>query len=91
MLVLDLSAVTMANGTPDALDTVREIGRFIKYSSKRSYLFNQKLVETDSDSVATIKSLCITRWTARTIDIEAVLEDYPILMEITSLCPPGGN
>ena len=65
----------------DALDTVREIGKLIKFSPKRSHLFNQKLVEADSDSVVTIKSLCMTRWTARTSAIEAVLKDYPILME----------
>ena len=68
----------------DALDTVREIGKFIKFSPKRSHLFNQKLVEADSDSVVTIKSLCVTRWTARTSAIEAVLKDYPILMETMS-------
>ena len=65
----------------DTLDTVREIGKLIKYSPKRTHLFNQKLIEADSDSVVTVKSLCLTRWTARTSAIEAVLKDYPILME----------
>ena len=65
----------------NALDTVREIGKLIKFSPKRSHLFNQKLVEADSDSVVTIKLLCVTRWTARTSAIEAVLKDYPILIE----------
>ena len=65
----------------DALDTVREIGKLIKYSPKRSHLFNQKLVEADSDSVVTVKSLSVTRWTARNSTIEAVLKDYSILME----------
>ena len=60
----------------DTLDTVREIGKLIKYSPKRSHLFNQKLIEADSDSVVTVKSLCLTRWTARTSAIEAVLKDY---------------
>ena len=65
----------------DALDTVREIGKLIKNSPKRSHLFNQKLIESESDSVVTVKSLCITRWTARTSAIEAVIKDYSILIE----------
>ena len=35
----------------DALDIVREIGELIKYSSKRSHLFSQKIAEADSDPV----------------------------------------
>ena len=31
--------------------------------------------------MVTIKSLCITRWTARTSAIEAVIKDYSILIE----------
>ena len=65
----------------DALDTVREIGKLIKNSPKRSHLFNQKLIESESDSVVTVKSLCITRWTARTSAIEAVIKEYSILIE----------
>ena len=65
----------------DALDTVQEIGKLIKFSPKRSHLFHQKLFEADSESVVTVKSLCTTRWTARTSAIEAVLKDYVILME----------
>ena len=68
----------------DALDIVREIGKLIKYSPKRSHLFSQKLAEADSDSVVTVKSLCTTRWTARTSAIDAVLKDYSILMETMS-------
>ena len=34
----------------DALDTVREIGKLIKNSPKRSPLFNQKLIEAESVS-----------------------------------------
>ena len=68
----------------DALDIVREIGKLIKYSPKRSHLFSQKLAEADSDSVVTVKSLCTTRWTARTTAIDAILKDYSILMETMS-------
>ena len=63
---------------------LREIGKLMKYSPKRSHLFSQKLAEADSDSVVTVKSLCTTRWTARTSAIDAVLKDYSILMETTS-------
>lgn len=65
----------------DALDTVREIGKLTKFSPKKSHLFNQNLIKADSESVVTVKSLCITRWTARTSAIEAVLKDYAILLE----------
>ncbi len=68
----------------NALDTVRAIGKLIKFSPKRSHLFNQKLIEADSESVVNVKSLCATRWTARTSAIEAVLKDYAILMETMS-------
>ena len=37
--------------------------------------------ESDSESVVTVKSLCATRWTARTSAIEAVIKDYSLLME----------
>lgn len=65
----------------DALDIVREIGKLIKFSPNRSHLFSQKLAEADSGFVVTVKSLCTTRWTARTSAIDAVLKDYSILME----------
>lgn len=64
----------------DILDIVREIGKLIKYSPKRSHLFGQKLVESDSDSVLTVKLLYATRWTARTAAIDAVFKDYSVLM-----------
>ena len=63
----------------DALDIAREIGKLIMFSPKRSHLFNQKLSE--SESVVTVKSLCATRWTARTSSIKAVLKDYSSSME----------
>ena len=65
----------------DTLDTVREIGKLIKYSSKRHHLFSQKLEESEASGV-NIKTLCPTRWTARTGAIEAVLKDYSVLMDI---------
>ena len=45
-----------------------------------SHLFNEKLSQSDGSGVG-IKLLCVTRWTARTSAIEAVLKDYSILMD----------
>jgi hypothetical protein len=64
----------------DALDVVREISQLIRFSPKRSHLFNHKLAQSDGSGVS-IKPLCLTRWTARTTAIEAVLKDYSILMD----------
>jgi len=66
----------------DALDVVKEMCQLIKFSPKRSHLFSEKLKQCDSSSVGVnIKLLCLTRWTARHGAFEAVLKDYPILME----------
>ena len=64
----------------DALDTVKEIAKLIKFSAKRSHLYSEKLAQPDNSGVS-IKPLCPTRWTARTGAIEAVLKDYSVLME----------
>ena len=64
----------------DALDTVREIAKLIKFSPKQSHLFSQKLSQSETHGV-NIKPLCATRWTARTGAIEAILSDYTVLME----------
>ena len=64
----------------DALEMIREIANLIKFSSKRASLFSQVLAQPENSGV-TIKPLCLTRWTARHVAIEAVLKDYAILME----------
>ena len=64
----------------DTLDNVREISRLIAFSQKRSHLFSTKLIE--SPSAVAIKPFCPSRWTVRTIAIEAVLKDYTILMDV---------
>ena len=64
----------------NALDTVREIAKLIKFSPKWSHLFSEKLAQPESTRVS-IKPLCPTRWTARTGAIEAILKDYSLLME----------
>ena len=65
----------------NALDLVKEISKLIRFSPKRSHLFNTKLLQTEQTGVS-IKPLCPTRWTARTASINAVLLDYSILMDL---------
>ena len=59
-------------------------GRLENWSSTRQrgliFLVKNWLKPT----VVTVKSLCTTRWTARTSAIDAVLKDYSILMETMS-------
>ena len=65
----------------DALDIVKEIAQFIKFSPKRSHLFLEKLEQPDCTGVA-VKALCNTHWIARTEAIVAILKDYLILLEL---------
>ena len=65
----------------DALDVVKEISKLIAFSPKRAHLFSTKLSASSSDDVLSIKPFCPTRWTARTVAIDAVLKDYTILIE----------
>ena len=64
----------------DTLDTVYEISNFIRYSPKRLHLFLTKLQDSEEGSVS-LKPLCPTRWTARTSAINAILEDFDLLLE----------
>ena len=63
----------------DALETVREISNLITYSPKWLHLFSSKLSQA-SYSHSTV-SLPQTRWTALLAAIEAILEDYEVLLE----------
>ena len=64
----------------DALDAVKQIARLIKNSPKRAHLLAEKLAQSEVSGV-TLKPLCPTRWTVRTVAIGAVLTDYTVLME----------
>ena len=67
----------------DALELVREISNLICYSPKRSHLFSTKVLQEEYSSTSVhLKSLCPTRWTARTASIDAVIKDYDLLLEI---------
>ena len=64
----------------DALETVKEIGKLIQFSPKRSHLFSSNLQQA-GDNVVTLKSFCPTRWTARTAAIDAIITDYSVLLQ----------
>ena len=63
-----------------ALEIVREMGKLTKFSPKRAHVLSQKLSENEY-STANFKTLCHTRWTARTGAIKAVLKNYAVLMD----------
>ena len=61
----------------DALELVREITKLIKFSPN-SYLFQ---VKESNESAVSLKSLCPTRWTARTTAVDSILKYYSIPLE----------
>ena len=64
----------------NALDMVIEIIKLIKYSPKRSLIF-EKCKQDLSHPVPSHKPLFPTRWTVKTKAIDAVLRNYATLME----------
>ena len=62
----------------EALDLVMELSQFIRYSPKRSTLF-QNLQSQLTPGAPSLKPLCPTRWTVRTRAIEAVISNYAVL------------
>ena len=64
----------------DALDLVFEICQLIKYSPKRSLVF-QQCKEDLSIGGTGLKPLCPTRWTVRSVALDAILRNYPALLE----------
>lgn len=64
----------------NALDLVIEICKLIKYSPKRSLVF-QRCKEDLSIPGTGLRPLCPTRWTVRNIALEAILRNYPALLE----------
>ena len=63
----------------DALEICRGMIDLIRLSPKRLHLFSSNL-QASSGGV-TLKPLCPTRWTARTAAINAILKDYPLMMD----------
>jgi hypothetical protein len=74
----------------DALDLTREIINFIRYSPKRSHLFDEvKQVASCTDaslsiSESSLRPLCPTRWTVRTASWSSVAVNYKRLLQTMS-------
>ena len=63
----------------DSLELVMEIVKLIKYSSKRTTLFNTMKSQVGSET-QNLKLLCPTRWTVCTGAIKAIIDNYEILL-----------
>lgn len=63
-----------------ALDIVMEISKLIRYSPKRTLVFEQCKQDLSIPGTS-LRPLCPTRWTVRTVAIDAVLRNYPALLE----------
>ena len=63
----------------DSLELVMEIVKLIKFSPKRTTLFNTIKSQLSPDT-QNLKPLCPTRWTVRTGAIKASLDNYETLM-----------
>ena len=62
----------------DTLLLVRELVQLIKFSPKRSHLFEAIKAQTSPDTSG-LRPLCPTRWTVRTEAIGAILNNYSTL------------
>lgn len=63
-----------------ALDNIMELTQLIRYSPKRTLVFQQCKQELSSGDVG-LRPLCPTRWTVCTGAIDAVLKNYPALLQ----------
>jgi len=72
----------------EAPDLVMELSQLIRFSPKRSSLF-EALQAQVSPGAPTLKPLCPTQWTVRTKAIEAVLTNYGLLQEALEVIQQG--
>ena len=63
----------------DALDLVMGVADLIRYSPKRSSLF-ETLQAQLAPGLASLKPLCPTRWTVRTSAFHSILRNYSVLL-----------
>ena len=63
-----------------ALDNVMELTQLIRYSPKRTLVFQQCKQELSIKGVG-LRPLCPTHWTVQTAAIDAVLKNYPALLK----------
>ena len=64
----------------DALDLVMGVADLIRYSPKRSSLFEALQAQLAPRSPS-LKPLCPTRWTVRTSALHSILSNYSVLWE----------
>ena len=64
----------------DALDLVMELSKLIRYSPKRTHIFQQCKQELSPEGTG-LRPLCPTRWTVRTGAINAVLNNYDAIIQ----------
>lgn len=64
------------------------LSQLIRFSPKRLNLF-ETLQSQVSLSAPTLKPLCPTRWTVRTVAIDAVLKNYLLLQDALELIQQG--
>ena len=64
------------------------LSQLIRFSPKRLNLF-ETLQSQVSPSAPTLKPLCPTRWTVRTVAIDAVLKNYLLLQDALELIQQG--
>ncbi len=62
----------------DSLDLVMGLCQLIRFSPKRSSLFETLQLQL-SPGAPSIKPLCTTRWTVRTKAIDSILKNYSVL------------
>ena len=74
-------AARICSHVRDALELIIELVKLIKYSPKRSSLF-QSLKSQISPDTSDLRPLCPTRWTVQTGAIGAVLSNYSTLCTV---------
>lgn len=69
----------------DALDTVFEMSKLIKYSPRRDTILEQLKREMAPDTPG-FRVLCPTRWTVRAASLNSVLKNYSVLQSLWETC-----
>ena len=65
----------------NALDTVGEISRLLKYSPRRDSLFES--IKSDvSPGLPGFRTLCPTRWTTKAASLQSVIDNYVVFQEL---------
>ena len=70
----------------DALDVAFEITKLIKFSPKRSAIFDRIRSEDEDGSSVGIHTFCPTQWTVRGDSIESILSNYDNLNKLWEEC-----